>query len=68
MLYFNGNAVRPGCVGLWSLFPCLFVDCLVESRRRPRFPWLALRRWVVLRMLKAIHRVFFLFYETGAIL
>ena len=68
MLYFNGNAVRPGCVGLRFLFPCLFVDCLVESRRRPRFPWLALRRWVVLRMLKAIHRVFFLFYETGAIL
>ena len=68
MLYFGGNVMRPDCMGLWSLFP----SCLSIAWWNPgaglASPRLALRRWVVLLRLKAIHRVFSYFYETGAIL
>jgi hypothetical protein len=64
MLYFNANVMRLDCFGFVLL---LFVDCLVESRCRFRFLLVASRRWVVLRILKIIHRIFLLFYETSAI-
>lgn len=67
MLYFVEDVYYAAQLCRAVVLVLLFVDCLVESRRMPRFACVASRRWVALLTLKPSTVFFFLFYETDVI-